>query len=349
MVTTSKNIKLGQMGINYIKTIVDENICNFHIFAQENDVGIDGQIELFDENNVPTGQLVSVQVKTGRSFYNPKKLECTIPIGTHKDYWMNIELPVIGIVCIMNETYESVCSAYWIDIKEYLLVNPTATNIKFKMAKYNEFNKMNFRKYFYPLITDRLPTLSFEEAVELITGEAEDKLLGVNILQTKFSHEVRAWEILFSLYENGNQTINYSTFFESISYAFPHPNHWHQEGIHSFSNESAVYVKRKVELFSTHDIINILRMIKNHFFERGTMGQTAEIIIREIKCSDQKLLNIILDANIDSEIRSDAEAILAYQNKNFYLENINQIKTMHSEFTDLLLQYFEEFGEYDLY
>ena len=57
----------------------------------------------------------------------------------------------------------------------------------------------------------------------------------------------------------------------------------------------------------------------------------------------------MLDTNIDSNIRFDAEIILAHQNKVYYLENIRDIKTMNAECTDLLLEYIEEFGEYDLY
>ena len=51
-------------------------MCNFHSIDQENDVGMDGQIELFDENRLPIGKLICVQIKTGKSYYDLNKSEC---------------------------------------------------------------------------------------------------------------------------------------------------------------------------------------------------------------------------------------------------------------------------------
>lgn len=66
-------IKLGKKGINYVTDSVDNNHCNFHPILQENDVGIDGQIEFFDDSGLPLGKFVCVQVKTGKSYYDIKK------------------------------------------------------------------------------------------------------------------------------------------------------------------------------------------------------------------------------------------------------------------------------------
>ena len=103
--------KVGEKGINFITAVVDDCICNFQRIIQENDIGIDGQIGLFDENKIPTGKLKSLQIKTGKSYYDLNRSECVIPIESHKNYWLN-QMPVIGIVCIMDEKYESVRSAF---------------------------------------------------------------------------------------------------------------------------------------------------------------------------------------------------------------------------------------------
>lgn len=84
MVALNEDIKLGKKGVNYVTTIVDECMCSFHKIEQENDVGIDGQIELFDERRLPIGKLISVQVKTGRSYYDLDKDECYIPVPKGK-------------------------------------------------------------------------------------------------------------------------------------------------------------------------------------------------------------------------------------------------------------------------
>lgn len=349
MAKLNESIKLGKKGINFVTTVVDESMCSFHPILQENDVGIDGQIELFNENNLPIGKLISVQIKTGKSYYDLNNSECIIPIETHKDYWLKIEIPVIGIVCIMDELYESVCSAYWVDIKNYLLENPTKTSIRFAMCQHNEFITEKFRKYFYPLVNKTLPQIGINEAVKLLSENIYDKLLAIDVLQVKYSHEVKAWKELFSIYENNDLDIDYSAFFDSISYVYYHPDHWITKGIHEFSDDSSKFVKEKIKSFSEKDMINILSTINNHFFDRGTMGQTADVIICNILDFEQKLLNIILDINIDSDIRYDAEIILAHQNKEYYSRNSDLIKNMNSGSTDLLLNYIEEFGEYNFY
>lgn len=198
MVYLNEDIKLGKKGVNYVTTVVDECMCSFHKIEQENDIGIDGQIELFDEGHLPIGILISVQVKTGRSYYDLDKAECYIPIGAHREYWMKIEMPVIGIVCVMDEKYESVKTAFWVDIKEQLLLNPTASTIKFNMSIHNELSKEKFRKYFYCLVCKKAPIVEFDEALLLLDGSAMDKVLAMDMLLTFFSQEVKTWEIAFS-------------------------------------------------------------------------------------------------------------------------------------------------------
>ena len=79
------------------------------------------------------------------------------------------------------------------------------------------------------------------------------------------------------------------------------------------------------------------------------MGQTVEIIIKHIDYSEEKMLQIVLDSEINGDIRSDAEMILAYHDSKKYLENIEEIKRTESQFTDMILKFIADFGEYDFY
>lgn len=349
VVYLNEDIKIGKKGVNYVTTIVDECMCSFHKIEQENDVGIDGQIELFDERRLPIGKLISVQVKTGRSYYDLDKNECHISIGTHREYWMKIDMPVIGIVCVMDEKYESVKTAFWVDIKEYLLKNPKATTVKFSMAIHNELSKEKFRKYFYFLICKKVPCINFNESLSLLDGNAVDKVLSMNMLLLFFTKKVKTWEIAFKLYDKRDAIVDYANFMEAISYAYYHPDHWLTKGRHEFSEESKKYVQQKVKMFSEEDIMNVLTIIEEHYFDRGSLGQTAEIIIRNVSNSENKLLNIILNSEIDDDMRYDAEVILAYQNKEYYMQNIKEITCMDSECTELIVKYINDFGYFDLY
>lgn len=345
----NEEIKRGKKGVNYITTLIDECMCNFHSIQQENDVGIDGQIELFDESHLPTGKLISVQVKTGKSYYDLGKAECYIPVGTHREYWMKMEMPVIGIVCIMDERNESVNTAFWVDIKEYLMTNSTAVTVKFKMSMHNEFSKEKFRKYFYNLVCKQLPRIEFQEAMLLLDGDVSDKLMAINILETYFSYEVTTWEKLMELYDDRDTDIDYSNFFEAISYAYSHPDHWITKGVHEFSEASKEYVYNRVKQFSEEDIVRILSIVENYYFDRGTLGQTAEEIVKNIMGSESKLLNIVLNSDINADIRFDAEIILAYQSKDFYLQHIDSIASMGNECTELVVKFIEDFGKFEIY
>ena len=349
MVVLNEKIRIGKKGINYVTTVTDNSMCVFHPIQQENDIGIDGHLELFDEDRKPTGQLVSVQVKTGKSYYNLDKRECLIPVEAHKEYWMRLKVPVLGIVCVMDEKYEEVETAYWIDIKEYLSKEPNTTMIKFGMSKSNEYSKEKFRKYFYQLISGRLPSIDFNESIDLLKGSNEDKCMAIAELQIKHSANIDSWKMLFEMYENRSPYLDLKLFFEALSYAYPHPDHWYSKGFHEFSCESKDYVINRVKKFEKKDIVNLLSTIQNHYFDRGTMGQTVEIIIKHIDYSEEKMLQIVLDSEINGDIRSDAEMILAYHDSKKYLENIEEIKRTESQFTDMILKFIADFGEYDFY
>lgn len=72
------------------------------------DVGIDMQVEIV-ENNVPTGQLLALQIKTGKSYFKEEKDDNIIFRGKkkHLEYWTNYSLPVFIILHnqLTNKTY----------------------------------------------------------------------------------------------------------------------------------------------------------------------------------------------------------------------------------------------------
>lgn len=66
---------------------------------EESDEGIDLHVEVCDKGQ-PTGRLLSVQVKTGPSFFKIiEKDNVAFPFGkTHYDYWMAYSLPVLVVL-----------------------------------------------------------------------------------------------------------------------------------------------------------------------------------------------------------------------------------------------------------
>lgn len=65
------------------------------------DQGIDGQLELTDDEGNATGRLIAVQVKAGQSFFQEETNDRFTfrPSDRHRNLWMNHSLPVIVILC----------------------------------------------------------------------------------------------------------------------------------------------------------------------------------------------------------------------------------------------------------
>jgi hypothetical protein len=146
--------------------VVKSSGCHFFEIRQENDIGLDAIIELY-ENDMSTGKMFAIQIKSGNSFYLPTKQICNIPIEKHRDYWLNHDFPVIGIVYV-----PALFEAFVVDIKKYLLQNPTATVIKYEASEMSKFNFYNFNNIIKP---SRLNWISDEEKFMVFTEEFENK------------------------------------------------------------------------------------------------------------------------------------------------------------------------------
>lgn len=67
--------------------------------TSSSDVGIDGQIELVNDDGSATGLLIGVQIKSGESFVNHKQKKFTFTSSReHYKYWSNLIMPTIGVV-----------------------------------------------------------------------------------------------------------------------------------------------------------------------------------------------------------------------------------------------------------
>lgn len=304
---------------------MDNNYCNFHPILQENDVGIDGQIEIFNEDKTPKGEMIFVQIKTGNSYYKNKK--CIIPIDGHADYWKSLKLSVIGVVCLLDKTNRNVINAYWVDIKKYLsnYEGEKLSSIVFSANKCNEFNQEFFLKYFVPFVENRMPNIGFDEAKQLLVLGNSDKQLGIRMLCQKHAQYIESWEILFNEYKLGMDSWELPFFYDSISYAFSHPDHFYINGYYELSDKAKAYIKTLLYEFSISDIIAMLSIIEEEEIQRGTIGQTIEILISNIRDSNKKLLDIMGNKEISDEVRKRAEVILAYHAPALYKANIRKL------------------------
>lgn len=88
----------GKAGVIYVQKVVNDHGSIFHPVHEENDLGVDGFIELVKAQE-SSCRLVAVQIKSGDSYFSASTGEFEIDVDArHLDYWLEFPVPVI-LVC----------------------------------------------------------------------------------------------------------------------------------------------------------------------------------------------------------------------------------------------------------
>jgi Domain of unknown function (DUF4365) len=86
----------SKQAVNLFSTWCTARSWIFQPIDASNDFGKDGYVDITDDDARLTGELFSVQVKGGESWTAADGYR--IPVGKHRDVWMNSPVPVIGVV-----------------------------------------------------------------------------------------------------------------------------------------------------------------------------------------------------------------------------------------------------------
>ena len=98
----SRPAQQGERGVNIVSSVVNEKFgWLFKRNHQEHDFGIDGQIEVVTDKGHVSGQMLSVQIKCGKSFFEEKNRWGYVFRGNkkHFNYLSNYPIPVLVIIC----------------------------------------------------------------------------------------------------------------------------------------------------------------------------------------------------------------------------------------------------------
>lgn len=315
----NKKIQLGKRGINLIQTMVDDNDCFFHEIKQENDVGIDGIIELSDKG-VLTGVNVAVQIKTGDSYINYLNEKCTIPIGKHKNYWKGHALPVYGLVCdLKNNCF------YYIDIKNFITVhekeidNGDIKSISFNIALHNTITLKNFTDLFIKHFFGIVPLLSFERAKQFVDSNfLADICLGLDVLWVHHYEIEQTWDIFIETFRNNTQFICWHKIVDFIADGTHNPDHWIVGKGYKLRSKFASAI---IQGLGKEDIIKLLGAIDEcESFERGSFWEWVDFTIREIPNKIIYLVNIVKDDGIEESVRDNALFLLACYDEKIFMD-----------------------------
>jgi len=105
----------GKAGLIYVEKVVNDHGSVFRRVHEEEDLGIDGFIELV-KTEIASGRLVGVQIKAGDSYLAKSGDEFAVDVDErHLDYWLNLLVPVI-LVCYSP----SKNIAAWVSVRDYV-------------------------------------------------------------------------------------------------------------------------------------------------------------------------------------------------------------------------------------
>lgn len=334
-----KKIKVGQLGVNYVETIINKNGCSFTKIDQENDIGLDGYIEICQDGK---STLVAVQIKCGESYYQSKKQYCKLPIGNHFEYWKNYKLPVYGIICNRDLT-----NAYFVNIKLYLddVDNEEQNYIMFEKSEFLKFDNEHFFNYFCNIVNRKVPVLTLDESLFYINSNFyNDQEIAFCNLSSRHVMRRESWVKFLELLRNKSFDVNRLIY--TFSRIFGNPDSIPVD----LKDEDRLYLIKFLDnLLNEEEVVNLLSCIdEENGIARGTVGQCVETILNSINKSEI-LLKIINNFSYDDHIRECAVLIFAYRNAKKYVKLYREQLIMKTEFNEMILDQIKKYGGIDLY
>lgn len=117
----------GRTGVHHIGELVNEQLEWIFREQPTDDYGIDAIIETAGEDR-PTGQMIGVQIKTGKSYFKEQKDDCVVFRfdKAHADYWLNHSLPVI---IVLYDPEQKLCIWQWVAKEDICCVSETSYKI----------------------------------------------------------------------------------------------------------------------------------------------------------------------------------------------------------------------------
>lgn len=328
----------SKKGVNFIRTAVEIGGSLFHKIEAENDLGIDAIVELI-RDEIPLNKQVALQIKSGDSYYKSSLDECRIPIKHHRHYWLNYSLPVIGIVYI-----ESLDSAHWINIKEYLKDHPDHTEITFTRSEANYFSSSTFSKLFIPYVVHEAPDLPISEAIHLVYSDKPDEsYLGLVVLFRRYPNSIESWKHLLKFFVEKDVADIPPIFIYYLAHIPGHEDIWYKG--EQINEQTKAYVSEIMADFSRNTVLKLLDFIEEeNSIARGTIGQSVEAIISSLPQKTTVLESIALDSSLSLHQQEYAAFILAINNGEGAIPILEILRDSGSPHFDELIMHIKEYG-----
>jgi hypothetical protein len=343
MVRYKRSNVTAKTGVNFVRSLIEGQGCLFHKIEQENDLGIDALIELFKDER-PLNKQIAAQIKSGQAYYSPGSEECLIPVDNHRDYWSGYPLPVIGVVYV-----PSLARAYWVDVKRYLKLFPTASVIRFMATEASRLDGSVFQTRFLPTLLHEVPDIPFDQALALLhSTKPSESYLGLVVIFRRYSNRRETWTALVEYF-----TVRSPDDIPPILIYYLSHIPWHPDIVYQgeqISRETRDYAKELLQRFGRSEILKLLDFIDTeNMISRGSIGQSLEALISSLPHSDPVLESIAGDANVELFSRECAAFILAMHLGKSALPTLQALAASGSWYAAELVNYVQQYGEVNPY
>lgn len=328
----------AKLGINFVRSAVEGAGSLFHKIEAENDLGIDGFIELVRDEK-PLNRQVAVQVKSGPSYYNASGGECLFQIGSHREYWFNHLLPVVGIVYV-----PALGVAHWVNIKGYLKDHPSSSVIRFQKSEANRFDQATFSKLFVPAVLHEVPDLSLADAIKLFgSSKPDESYLGLIVLFRRYPNVPEVWDhFVRCLAEKPVSEIPPIL----VHYLAHIP--WHGDIAYfgePITRETQAHAKALLAQLSREQVVKLLGFVgEEGSISRGAIGQSVEAIISSLPNATEFLKSITLDNSLPMFTRECAAIILSMNEGKSAIPSLAALASTGSWYAGELIEHLNTYG-----
>lgn len=343
-----KSTATSRAGVNYARSIVEAANCCFQPIEHENDFGVDAIIELV-ENEEPGGVMVGLQIKSGKSFVTTDT--CLIPAdAAHRSYWSRYPLPLLGIVYDPQEQV-----AFWVDLKHAMRTgtgrNGSKRALTFAKRRFNRLDAECFAKFLLPRLLRRQILLSFDESVELASGDSEEHRIGLRSLFYGHCQSAATWEFLIALF----RARPIDTTDPVLLYFLAHIP-WHGDIIGSpattIPEDLREEVRRELAVFGTTEVLKLLNFVDERGFERGAIGQNVDALIGVVEARRSILRSIGTDPKVPVDVRRSALLLTAYYEQGDAVDFLQVVARADKRlrlFLDDIVSLLKQHGHINLY
>ena len=305
----TKKKATAKAGLTLVSYIVSSQGSAFRELPEDTDIGIDAFVEFIDKERA-LGLWVGLQIKSGVSYF--KNVENKIfKVTLTKDDFEYYNYQTFPIALIVVEPNEQVIS--WLDIKKFILEHPqclvknnTTITVDYKV---NPFNKEKFNQVFIPYFIDRYKNINnLKVSIDIfnhaaISNNINERLSGIVDLVSNETTKMKKFTIYILLHNIFNKDRNIRAIStDALSRYLPHP-----EVSFNAPREIRNYLREALSYFDKEEIIELLKTAlidsEDNLMQRGSLGQCVETIIIEINNFEDILQNILVDFNIDSELK----------------------------------------------